>query len=45
MFAKNRRTEVNYDLINKINSNNNYKIYDYTNMLIKSFWKEQEALF
>ncbi len=30
MFAKNRRTEVNYDLINKINSNNDYKIYDYT---------------
>ena len=30
MFAKNRRTEVNYDLIKKINSNNNYKIYDYT---------------
>ena len=30
MFAKNRRTEVNYDLIKKINSNNDYKIYDYT---------------
>tara|TARA_Y200000002_G_scaffold153404_1_gene126834 strand:- start:1797 stop:2705 length:909 start_codon:yes stop_codon:yes gene_type:complete len=30
MFAKNRRTEVNYDLIKKININNNYKIYDYT---------------
>ena len=30
MFAKNRRTEVNYDFIKKINSNNNYKIYDYT---------------
>ena len=30
MFAKNRRTEVNYDLINKINSNNDYIIYDYT---------------
>ena len=30
MFAKNRRTEVNYDLIKKISSNNNYKIYDYT---------------
>ena len=30
MFAKNRRTEVNYGLIKKINSNNNYKIYDYT---------------
>ena len=30
MFAKNRRAEVNYDLINKINSNNDYKIYDYT---------------
>ena len=27
MFAKNRRAEVNYDLINKINSNNDYKIY------------------
>ncbi len=30
MFAKNRRTEVNYDLIKKINNNNDYKIYDYT---------------
>ena len=30
MFAKNRRTEVNYDFIKKINNNNNYKIYDYT---------------
>lgn len=30
MFAKNRRTELNYDFIKKINSNNNYKIYDYT---------------
>ena len=30
MFAKNRRTEVNYDLIKKINSNSDYKIYDYT---------------
>lgn len=30
MFAKNRRTEVNYELIKKINSNNDYKIYDYT---------------
>ena len=30
MFAKNRRTEVNYDLIKKINCNNDYKIYDYT---------------
>ena len=30
MFAKNRRTEVNYDLIKRINSNNDYKIYDYT---------------
>ena len=30
MFAKNRRTEVNYDLIKKINRNNDYKIYDYT---------------
>jgi len=30
MFAENRRTEVNYDLIKKINSNNDYKIYDYT---------------
>ena len=30
MFAKNRRTEVNYDFIKKINNNNDYKIYDYT---------------
>ena len=30
MFAKNRRSEVNYDLIKKINSNSDYKIYDYT---------------
>lgn len=30
MFAKNRRSEVNYDLIKKINSNGDYKIYDYT---------------
>ena len=30
MFAKNRRTEVNYDLIKKINNNNDYEIYDYT---------------
>ena len=30
MFAKNSRTEVNYDLIKKINNNNDYKIYDYT---------------
>ena len=30
MFAKNRRSEVNYDLIKKINSNCDYKIYDYT---------------
>ena len=30
MFAKNRRTEVNYALIKKINKNSDYKIYDYT---------------
>ena len=30
MFAKNRRTEVNYALIKKINNNSDYKIYDYT---------------
>jgi len=30
MFAKNRRSEVNHDLIKKINSNSDYKIYDYT---------------
>ena len=30
MFAKNRRSEVNYKFIKRINNNNNYKIYDYT---------------
>ena len=36
MFAKNRRTEVNYDLIKKINSNNNYKLSNFTLMSTNS---------
>lgn len=40
MNALNRRTEINYDLIKKINKKNNYKIFDYSNHAKKNIFLE-----
>ena len=40
MNALNRRTEINYDLIKKINKKNNYKIFDYSNNAKKKIFLE-----
>ena len=40
MNALNRRTEINYDLINKINKKNKYKIIDYSNYAEKNIFLE-----
>ena len=40
MNALNRRTEINYDLIKKINKKNNYKIFDYSNNAKKNIFLE-----
>ncbi len=40
MNALNRRTEINYDLINKINKKNKYKIIDYSNYVEKNIFLE-----
>jgi hypothetical protein len=40
MNALNRRTEINYDLINSINKKNNYKIFDYSNYAEKNIFLE-----
>lgn len=40
MNALNRRTEINYDLINKITKKNNYKIFDYSNNVEKNIFLE-----